>query len=136
MFVNFSNHPSSNWSEEQRKEAQAFGKILDIPFPAIPAMATTAEVVSMAEYWTEKIQRIRPECIMCQGEFTFTMAVIWRLQKAGIRSVTACTERIAAEEPVRDGIVEKTSAFKFLQFREYEKMGIYLEVNNGSEQEV
>ena len=81
-----------------------FGKILDIPFPAIPAMATTAEVVSMAEYWTEKIQRIRPECIMCQGEFTFTMAVIWRLQKEGIRCVTACTERIAAEEPVRDGL--------------------------------
>lgn len=121
MFVNFSNHPSLNWSEKQRREAQTFGEIMDIPFPEIPAMATTAEVVRMAEYWADQIQRIQPECIMCQGEFTFTMAVIRRLQKAGIRCVTACTERIAAEQIVRNGIVEKTSVFEFRQFREYEK---------------
>ena len=121
MSVNLSNHPSLNWSEKQLQEAKTFGEIMDIPFPKIPAMATTAEVVRMAEYWADKIQRIRPECIMCQGEFTFTMAVIRRLQKAGIRCVTACTERIAVEEPIRDGIVEKTSVFEFRQFREYEK---------------
>ena len=33
MFVNFSNHPSSLWSENQRKEAEKYGEIVDLKFP-------------------------------------------------------------------------------------------------------
>ena len=29
MFINFSNHPSKNWSKEQTEQAQQYGKILD-----------------------------------------------------------------------------------------------------------
>ena len=35
MFVNFSNHPSSLWSENQRKEAEKYGEIVDLKFPSV-----------------------------------------------------------------------------------------------------
>ena len=35
VFVNFSNHPSLRWSDEQLKVArQQYGEIIDVPFPA------------------------------------------------------------------------------------------------------
>lgn len=34
-FVNFTNHPSEYWEEKQLKEALKYGKIYDLPFPAI-----------------------------------------------------------------------------------------------------
>ena len=44
MFINFSNHPSANWGTEQINEAEKYGRIVDLPFPAV-STALTKEVV-------------------------------------------------------------------------------------------
>lgn len=36
MFVNFTNHPSGSWGAAQRRAAQVYGEILDLPFPDVP----------------------------------------------------------------------------------------------------
>ena len=36
-FINHTNHPSSRWEEGQRQAAEAYGTIVDLPFPRIPA---------------------------------------------------------------------------------------------------
>ena len=121
MFVNFSNHPSQNWGAEQRKAALIYGEIRDVMFPAVPAMAAMEEVTGMAEECAKKILQLKPDCVMCQGEFTLTVAVLRRLQTAGIRCVCACSERKAEETPAEGGSVRKTAVFEFRQFREYEE---------------
>ncbi len=35
MLVNFTNHPSSQWGERQLREAEKYGDIVDVPFPAV-----------------------------------------------------------------------------------------------------
>ncbi len=121
MFINFSNHPSAGWCRAQREAAEAFGEICDLPFPDVSPMATTEEVARMAERSFLEILRKQPACVMCQGEFTLSVAVIRRLQEAGIRCVCACTERKAVEKRQEDGSIQKLSVFEFRQFREYEK---------------
>jgi hypothetical protein len=45
MLLNLSNHPSVNWSPEQRAAAERqFGGVADLAFPHIDPTATTAEV--------------------------------------------------------------------------------------------
>lgn len=35
MLVSFTNHPSFQWGERQLREAEKYGDIVDIPFPAV-----------------------------------------------------------------------------------------------------
>ena len=35
MFINLTNHSSTNWSKKQRKAAEVYGQIIDMPFPVI-----------------------------------------------------------------------------------------------------
>lgn len=39
MFINFTNHPSAQWSAEQKAAAQAYGEVIDLAFPAIDPAA-------------------------------------------------------------------------------------------------
>lgn len=121
MFINFSNHPSAQWSSEQKQAATCYGEICDIPFPEVPSGATMQEVAGMADNCAWKIMQMHPECVMCQGEFSLTIAVVRRLQAVGIRCVCACSERKVIEEHLDDGTTRKTMIFKFRQFREYER---------------
>ena len=45
MFINFTNHPSAQWSAEQKAAAQAYGEVIDLAFPAIDPAA-------MRRHWT------------------------------------------------------------------------------------
>lgn len=36
MFINFSNHPSKLWAEEERNAALQYGTIEDLVFPQVP----------------------------------------------------------------------------------------------------
>lgn len=36
MFINFSNHPSILWAEEERNAALKYGTIEDLAFPQVP----------------------------------------------------------------------------------------------------
>jgi len=120
MIINLSNHTSSKWSEKQIKTAnKLFGDIIDMPFPAVGAEASTDEIQAMADEAALRITEMHPDAVMCQGEFTLTYAVVSRLKQNGIKVVSACSERSAKETLLPDGRSEKKAVFDFVQFREY-----------------
>ena len=119
FFINHTNHPSERWSGEQRKAAQVYGEILDIPFPAVDAEATSAEVATQVEENLEKILVLEPAAVLCQGEFNYTFALVEQLKNLGITVVAATSERVVADEILPDGSTRQVSTFRFVQFREY-----------------
>ena len=118
MFLNFTNHSSNNWSVEQVAAAEKYGKILDMSFPSIDPHMTSNAVEVLADKYAKDIYELKPECVMCQGEFCFTYAIVKRLKDMHIKVVAACSERVV-EEQITDKETKKVSIFKFVQFREY-----------------
>lgn len=120
VFINHTNHPSAQWSEEQLQAARQYGDVVDLPFPQIEAGLSEAEVHDMAEAAAGRIAVLKPSAVMVQGEFTYSYALIRLLQAAGIRVVAACSERqtIAALNERQETV--KKSVFKFVQFRVYD----------------
>ena len=94
MFINFSNHPSKLWAEDERNAALQYGTIEDLAFPQVPADMSSEGVCKLAEEYAEKILAKKPDCVMCQGEFCLSSHVIARLKEAGVRVAAACSERI------------------------------------------
>lgn len=121
MFINCSNHPWEKWNIKQIEAAQKWGEIVDYPFPQIPASADSLYVEGLADAVAKDIIAKKPDAVMCQGEHTFTYALVSRLQKAGILVVSASSERNVRERIKEDGSVEKSIIFKFVQFRQYEQ---------------
>lgn len=113
-FVNFTNHPSSTWNQEQLAAARAFGEIQDIPFPNVPPTLTAEEIARLGTDCTEQILDRQPAAVLCQGEFSLAHDVICRLKQHGIKVLAACSER----NTIMIGN-EKRSSFSFVQFREY-----------------
>lgn len=119
LFLNLTNHPSDQWGEEQRKAAEAYGKIIDLPFPVIEPSYDREMVRQMAEFtvfnitsnFTDAMQPV----VHIMGEMTYTYAVVSLLKAKGIKCVASTTERDTVMTP--DG--KKISQFKFVQFREY-----------------
>lgn len=120
LFINHTNHPSAQWSEEQLQAARQYGDVVDVPFPQIEAGLSEAEVHDMAEAAAGRIAELKPSAVLVQGEFTYSYALIRLLQMAGIRAVAACSERqtIAALNEKQETV--KKSVFKFVQFRVYD----------------
>ena len=118
-FINFSNHPSSHWKEEQVRAALEYGEIIDIPFPEIPANASEGDIAALAEQYAEEIACKNPAAVMCQGEFTFVYALVHRLNAIGIVCVAACSERRTVEYADENGNLKRESVFEFIRFREY-----------------
>lgn len=120
VFINFSNHPSSNWSENQKKAVydQYHAQIIDIPFPQVSASADEEAICSLAEEYVETICNHNPKVVMCQGEFGLTYQVVTLLKGKGILVVYSCSERKTVEKKTNAGTV-KTSEFCFVRFRKY-----------------
>lgn len=119
IFVNLSNHPSSSWGAEQRQAAESIGRIVDVPFPAVPADASAESVKDMAADVCGKIEEYCCPVVMVQGEFTLTYHIVKILEEKGIRTVASCSEREAEEIVQPDGSIMKHSVFRFVQFRDY-----------------
>lgn len=118
MFINFTNHGSSRWSEVQLKKALEYGSIVDIPFPRVEPNCTRETIQNMADSYAAQIIDMKPDCVLCQGEFCLCVAVIERLKAKNIKVVAACSKR-EAEEIVTEHETKKISRFAFVQFREY-----------------
>lgn len=118
MFVNLSNHSSNNWSNRQLEMAKKYGEIIDVSFPVIDPNMTKQKVYDLALSYLDKILALKPDCVMCQGEFCFTYEMINLLKEKNIRVVAACSERKTIEKII-DNKCEKVSVFEFVQFREY-----------------
>ena len=125
MLLNISNHPSINWTKEQRDAAiSQYGGIADQAFPHIAPDATTEMVYQLAkQYATRIINNIEyantldpsVKAVHLMGEMTFVFALVGLLQKMGITVVCSTTQRTVLEE--KDG--KKTAQFQFVQFRAY-----------------
>lgn len=117
-FINFSNHPSKNWSEKQLTEANKYGEIIDIAFPNIdPSIDGNAVKIIMDDY-IKQILSYNPKAVMCQGEMTAAFYTVSVLLRKGIKTVAACSERRVIEEN-KEGINRKTVEFVFTGFRDY-----------------
>lgn len=119
MFINCSNHNSMNWSRSQISAAQKWGEIVDFPFPAVDAYADEEQVLNLAEETLAKLLEMKPDAVMCQGEFTLVYALVSKLKEQGITVLAACSQRKTVEEKKPDGSIEKTSIFEFVRYRYY-----------------
>lgn len=121
IFVNFSNHPSENWSNEQISAAKRIvsgGSIVDIAFPQVSGDADESEISRTADKYAKEIISLNPSAVMCQGEFGICLEVVTTLKNNGIKVLYSCSERKTVETVI-DNRTEKTSVFKFVRFREY-----------------
>ena len=118
MFINLSNHPSANWSAEQRNTAELlYGEIFDLPFPVVDPSGDEGYIASLADEYCRKILDLSdgmPVTVHLMGEMTLTYSIVAALCQLGVRCVASTTERIVTEV---DG--KKVSEFHFVQFREY-----------------
>ena len=119
MFINLTNHPSSEWSEEQLKAAHQYSNhIHDIKFPDIKPEYSTAMVKKFANVIVDIITmtcKSEKPVVHIMGEMTYTYHVVSLLKAKGITCVASTTERLVKMTP--DG--RKISEFKFVQFIEY-----------------
>ncbi len=117
IFLNLSNHPSSQWEENQIEAAKEYGEIEDMPFPAILPDATENETQEIAKDYLDKILEKAGNAnitVHIMGEMTFTYALVSLLKAEGITCLASTTNRIAEEQGSK-----KTSEFHFVRFREY-----------------
>ncbi|MBO4379947.1 MAG: CRISPR-associated protein [Muribaculaceae bacterium] len=117
-FLNFTNHPSSAWSQPQIEAARALGDIVDLDFPNVDADSSEAVISDMADLWVEKIisqYSLNDLIVHIQGEQTLCFAIISRLLDLGVRCIASCSRRDVELMP--DG--SRSVKFHFSQFRDY-----------------
>ena len=102
MLVNFTNHPSSQWGERQLREAEKYGDIVDVPFPAVDPEEDEAYIGVLAS------------AVLCQGEFCLVYRVVSLLKEKNITVLAACSERCVIQNGDR-----KEVTFSFRRFRRY-----------------
>ncbi len=119
IFINHTNHPSAQWSAEQRAAAEVFGEIVDMTFPAVSANADEVEVQRMVEANLREILKMKPAAVLCQGEFNYTVALVEALKKNNIPVMAATSERVVEEIVDADGSTKRVSIFRFVRFRRY-----------------
>ena len=120
MLINLSNHPSKYWSEQQLALAcKRWGRVVDMPFPAIVPTSDTIAVQQLAtEYYERCVEMLggttETSAVHLMGEMVFCCHLVAMLKAAGI-SVVAST----AERSVRYVGDTKETIFDFVTFREY-----------------
>lgn len=125
MFINLSNHQSDKWGNTQLESALALttdNQIKDIQFPAVPATATTDDIIMIANGLYHTVMENKPEVVMIAGEFSLAYTLIELCLRAGVKVVAACSDRRTKETVNQDGTVTKTVNFEFIQFREFPKL--------------
>ena len=106
MFINFSNHSLSTWTEKQIKAAKEYGELEEIVFPNINPQFTIEQVQMLATDYVAKILTHYP---------IENLTVVQQLKEKGVRCVASTTERVVEETDDN----KKVSKFTFVQFREY-----------------
>lgn len=121
MLINLSNHPSEYWSEAQTGAAHMkWGRIVDVPFPAIAPTLIADEVRDIAtEYCSRCVELLgsaegEPCAVHLMGEMTFCCYLVAMLKSQGVVVVASAAER---EVYYIDDV--KNSIFNFVCFREY-----------------
>ena len=119
VFVNLSNHPSAQWSQEQKTAALIYGEIVDVPFPPVPPSCSEKEIEELARKTIGAVmQAAYPASqvtVHAMGEMTLTYRVVSQLKARGMCCVASTSQRVAND--LGDG--EKLSQFHFVEFRKY-----------------
>lgn len=124
MLINFSNHPTGDWSESQIAMAKgAFGTLVDVPFPAVDPGAHECEIDQMAADYFSRLTTMLDECanepcanaVHIQGEFTFVFRLVTLLKASGIRCIASTSLRNVVFQESGEKIVK----FDFVGFRDY-----------------
>lgn len=119
MFINLSNHPSSDWDKEQILAAETLGgAIVDLTFPDVDPSGDEDYVASLAGKYVQQVLAMGDASeltVHVMGEMTLTYAIITKLLAAGVTCVASTTERIIRQ--FSDG--RKESVFRFVRFRKY-----------------
>jgi len=119
LLINLSNHPSAQWSPEQKTASKPYQEILDIPFPSVPEDADEQNISDLADEYCAKIQELTKDntaTVHIMGEMTLTVALIQRLKSSGIECIASTSKRVVKEtEPGHKEVV-----FQFSRFRRYE----------------
>ena len=119
VFINHTNHPSSNWDEDQLKAAREYGEIMDDPFPNVDPDLDTAKVMELVDKNFKELSGMNPSCVLCQGESVYVYHMVQKLKTAGINAIAACSERNVKESVDESGNNVKTIIFSFARFRDY-----------------
>ncbi|WP_337940470.1 CRISPR-associated protein [Parabacteroides sp.] len=118
MFINISNHPFCDWSENQLAAARQFGEIVELPFPVVSASEGEDHIASLAKKYADEIISRYDSChdvVHVMGEMCFSFALVKLLQQAGFVCVASTSDRVVKE--VSPG--HKEVFFKFIRFRQY-----------------
>lgn len=113
-FVNFTNHPSTQWDNNQKKAAEKYGRIFDVSFPEVDPWEGEEYIEELAERCLAEILELGPGAVLCQGEFCLVYRLVSRLKEKGISVLAACSRRMVEE---KNG--KKEVCFQFCRFREY-----------------
>jgi len=119
LLINHTNHPSDKWSDKQKQAAEIFGGVEDVPFPVVSAKYTEYEIKKLVEAQASLIICKHPQAVLCQGEYSYTYAMITKLKTMGIKVIAACSSRVTLEYVDADQYTHRESQFEFIQFREY-----------------
>ena len=120
IFINCTNHPSSEWNKAQQLAASLYGEIVDIPFPTIDPSATEQERQRITYESCQEITKHAPTAVLCQGEMGVTFMMVDYLLQKGIPVLFACSKRKATETVLKDGSTQKSSQFSFHGFQNYQ----------------
>ena len=119
IFINFSNHPSTEWSKEQKEEALTYGEnLIDLPFPNVNPYIDEIAIAQKADEYVLKIKEIAEgKCttVHIMGEMNLTYLIVQKLIDQNICCVSSTSERNV--EILEDG--SKNVFFKFIRFRKY-----------------
>ena len=119
MLINCTNHPHANWSAAQTRAAlDAYGSVVDYPFPAVDPRLDEAQLTDMAARLCRDLLAPVPEAVLCQGEMGLCFALVSALQQRGVPVLHACSERRVCETQTPEGTLKK-SEFVFAGFRRY-----------------
>lgn len=117
VFINLSNHPSSNWNAKQKAAALELAEeIMDIQFPNVAPEHNVEQVAGMVTEILLKIAisgvKWQDAIIHVMGEATFVVQMALQTC-AQTPLVCSTTERVSVEK--EDGT--KVSTFTFCKFR-------------------
>lgn len=120
MFINISNHPSSDWGIEQISKAKEYGEIVDLPFPEIDPTWNQFKIFELCNEYFSTLKEIQTAynsnvVVHLMGEYCFCYNLVNLLKEEGVEVVVSTSERKSKIN--EDG--SKTIQFDFVQFRKY-----------------
>ncbi len=121
MLINLTNHPLSIWDKKQIKTAnKLYGKIQDLPFPAISPDADEKRVYALTIEYAKNVKKIISQstdtnnAVHIMGELTFTFNLVQLLKTENIQCIASTSKRNVVQTENK-----KQTEFNFVKFRDY-----------------